>query len=105
MQLLEPLCSHVAASTADGYMVLYGGFTGAGIADSLHYVKTETGGPWLRGPASSLGSLEPRFGACLCSRPVLTDEGSSESRGGDGGVVLFGGVNAENDFSDVWYLK
>ena len=99
LQLIEPLCSHVAAATADGFIVLYGGFTGTGIAETLQFVDIagrsddEIGCGWQRGAAAA---VEPRFGASLCPAPAAWAAS---------GVVLFGGVNAERDCSDMWLLK
>lgn len=119
MELPHPRCAHTTAVVPDsGLVLIYGGFTGMGISDDIIVAKVsnmlagEEGarpgrgrpGPWtVVTPSESLGG---RFGHSMTSTcadmTVVGTGGAGESR--VLGALVFGGIDAEKDFRDVWAL-
>jgi hypothetical protein len=117
--ILPPLLLHSPA------MLLFGGFTGLGIsediivcelsAESLAPVSSllaETVSWRVVQPASDPDglSITARFGHSMCPMPsscspVPGDALSEETVTPCRGVLVFGGIDAERDYNDMWILE
>jgi hypothetical protein len=107
LDLGQPLCSHVAGCSADGTIVIFGGFNGESISESVYCCADVS--PWEGGSnrlqeVSLSAAIEPRFGACVCSAPSWLLTARERTGTSPAGIVLFGGVNAEHDLNDFWLL-
>ena len=115
-------CAHGSAilDAGNGSMLLslVGGFTGSSIADDIACVAVESGcgdatqntkptqTNWLSTRCGS--AIGARFGAAVCAAPKwllnFKFPDHTPSNVENGGLLLYGGVNAEKDFGDVLLL-
>jgi len=109
MALPHPRCAHSASVvSAPPVLVLYGGFTGQGISEDviispLDFDDDSTQHMWkLVQPSSTIGG---RFAHCMCPAPQWL-LGSAAGSGIEctNGVLIFGGIDATQDYNDMWLL-
>lgn len=113
IELPHPRCAHTAAIMPgrEGGVLIYGGFTGLGISEDIIAVQLDLSSEY----DSSSGDnkwrvLEPslaiggRFGHSMtgsCSGLLVERGGAAEAVEG---VLIFGGIDAEMDYNDLWAL-
>ena len=144
MELLSPRCAHGSAiiwcrkgSSSDFeeqlYLVLFGGFTGAGVAGDITLcpipVSTQPVSlPLWQSPHGNSSSLQPRFGHAMTAissstvknllankryAPIFSAvaKGAAEvwltdmDESAPAAAIIFGGVSEQTDFGDIWLLQ
>jgi hypothetical protein len=93
-------------------LILYGGFTGQGISDDLiqcifdpSYPSTS---PWQ--PVVSSQNIPGRFGHVMCLPPSWIRANSKKQQpteviGRSRKILLYGGIDAEQDYNDLWLIS
>lgn len=104
LDIAQPLCSHVVGCSADGTLVIFGGFNGVSVSESVYCANVSTGTGNRMHEATLSATVESRFGACVCSAPSWLFTSRERADVAPAGIVLFGGVNAEHDLNDFWLL-
>ena len=126
LELPHPRCAHTAV-VSDGDLILFGGFTGQGISEDLIIAKNLA--EIFASPSSTLSEnetettpsdmlskpisahwmcleisrpIDGRFAHCM-SAVALSIVKKEETD--DNGIIIFGGINATQDFNDVWILS
>lgn len=95
LKLTSGCCAHSSALLPDGQLIIFGGFqepNGISRTCSIISIKPFEGNAWRT--AVFDGAITERFGHCAC--PVLLS--------GIQGMLLFGGVNTQQDLSDLWLI-
>jgi hypothetical protein len=123
LELPHPRCAHTAV-VSSGDLILFGGFTGQGISEDLIIARDVASIISNSSPEVNVKSSEKE----LLSQPISAHWVCLEtSRAIDGrfahsmatislslakkeetdksGILIFGGINATQDFNDVWLLS
>jgi hypothetical protein len=120
VKLPEARCAH-AAAFCEHHVYLYGGFTLTGIAsDMLELDIYKLDSTW-KTCSFDVNLIPTRFGHTMCtlSKQALASFQAHEVYGNllpmmfragkidemVGGMLLFGGVDAEQDFGDIWMIR
>lgn len=107
MELPHPRCAHASACVpGSSDLLVCGGFTGMGIAEDVIAARVRPGDNGLEAaqgwrPVEASQPIGGRFGHCMastCADLTTAAEGAVE------GVLLFGGIDAVNDYNDMWAL-
>ena len=95
LKLTSGCCAHSSVLLSNDQLINFGGFQeSSGISSTCSIISVQPleGNAWIT--TVSDGAITERFGHCAC--PVLLS--------GVQGVLLFGGVNTQQDLSDLWLI-
>jgi hypothetical protein len=93
-------------------LVLYGGFTGQGISDDLIQCVFDPSfpstSPWQ--PVVSPQNIPGRFGHVMCLPPSWIRANYKKEQSTDVSklsrrILLYGGIDAEQDYNDLWLIS
>jgi len=131
LELPHPRCAHTSV-VSSGDLILFGGFTGQGISEDLIIAKSVNeilaASSSSKSSSNSSGSEKELSSSELLSQPcsdhwVCLDTSRAidgrfahamatvslsvvkKEDTGKSGILIFGGINASQDFSDMWLLS